>query len=237
MRASRILTVLCLAVACLAATACTPAGKATTPTAENGHGGAYPYQKFPPLKDRAIVDAAAEAFAGVRSARVLMHTTAKRDSTLTVAEDSEIVIDEAASSWSIQESMTGRRRYLTRVGDQAYHSVDGTKWSKDVTATGAYDFEPKVVAGMLREAKEIRLVAGGRPQEWSESATVVQFDRPKPSDATRTEQVVVFIDEKTKLVVRVEVLDDRDKPDTFTETFYRYSDYDSREISVEPPKT
>lgn len=237
MRLSKAFTMLCLTAVCLALIGCSPGKKATAPTANGGHSAASAFDKFPPLKDRSIVDAAAEALKERRSVRVLMHVTQKKDSTLTVAEDSEILLTaEGSSAWNTQETMTGKRRFLTRTGSDVYASSDSVKWSKETTNAGTYGFEPSDVAKMLKDATSFRLVGSGRPVDWSKAATVVEFERPSTLYPGKIQQVVAFIDEQTRLVVRLEVLDDWDKPKTFTETFYRYSDYDSPQISVTAPK-
>jgi hypothetical protein len=236
-----------LTLLALAAAACTPASsgsadsggsKPSTEQSATPHkSGAYDYSQFPKLEDPALLPQAADTFGKLQSVRVIQHTTAKQDATLTVAVDSAIdFVTPDSAKFDTQQSMSGAKSGLIRIGNSVWISTDGTSWgSKETTTAGPFEFSPSEVAQLLRSAKTAYVVAKGQPAEWSKSATVVAFERPSPVYPGQTQQLVVSIDDTTKLPVRLEVIDAEGKPTDFTETFYRYADYDSPEIKVAPP--
>jgi hypothetical protein len=231
-----------------AATACTPppSGQTTTseakPSAEQGtnphKSGAYDYSKFPKLEDATLLKTAADTFDKIRTVRVVQHTTAKQDATLTAAIDSAIdFVAPESAKFDTQQTMSGAKSGLIRIGNRAWISADGSTWgSKETTTAGPFEFAPSEVAKMLRSAGTAYVVAKGQPAEWSQSATVVAFERPSPLYPGQTQQLIVSIDDATKLPMRLEVVDAERKPTDFAETFYRYTDYDSPDIEVEAPK-
>jgi hypothetical protein len=236
-----------LALLVFAVTACNPApsgsadsggSKPSTEQSATPHkSGAYDYSQFPKLENPALLTQAADTFDKLQTVRVVQHTTAKQDSTLTAAVDSAIdFVAPDSAKFDTQQSMSGARSGLIRIGSSVWISTDGTRWgSKETTTAGPFEFSPSEVSKLLRSAGTAYVVAKGQPAEWSKSATVVAFERPSPVYPGQTQQLVVSIDDTTKLPIRLEVIDAERKPTDFTETFYRYADYDSPEIKVAPP--
>jgi hypothetical protein len=211
----------------------TEAGKSS-----EGTSGAYPYEKSPLLKDDTLLPSAAAAIGQVERLRVITHTTAKKAGKLTVADDNEVVfIAPRSAKWMYQSLVTGARSETIRIDDKVWTSSSRSKtWSEETTDVATYDFQPSQMADLLLKAGEVHLIKKDVPQEWSQSTWMVEFTRESPVYPGQMQQVVVFIDDVTKLPVRFEFLDNKKKPTDFTETFFRLSDYGSPDLKVSPPE-
>ena len=71
--------------------------------------------------------------------------------------------------------------------------------------------------------------------DWAKSCTVVIFERPSTIYRGQMEQVDFWVDNATKTVVRIEILDNERKPTTFNEEFLRFSDHNSPNLKIELP--
>jgi hypothetical protein len=234
---------ICLAAALLLpgcsakGTAATSGGTSGPGTAEaTASGGAYPYEKSPLLKDTSLLSSAADTVDDVRRMKVMLHTTAKKNGELTVADDDEITfVAPLSAHWMSQSMLTQSRSETIRIGSNVWTATDGGNWSRETTDQASYPWQPSELATLLRGAKNVHLFKEKVPQEWSASSSMVVFDRPSPVYPGQTQQVVVFIDDTTKLPVRLEFLDNQGKPRDFTETFVRLLGYDSPDLAVSKP--
>ncbi|MDP2210403.1 MAG: hypothetical protein Q8J63_01530 [Candidatus Aquicultor sp.] len=239
MKKSSLILIVFILAAVIAAAGCQKAQqpKNTATTAPNPHkSGAVDLTKFAALQDKTVIENAKEKMLKVESFKVISHVTAKRESTTTVDTDFEVVFLSPDKVYLFGDNTVAQKRMeIYQLSDTEYKSFDGVKWKKTKKAFPVYNFDPKTIAVMFDKGTNFRLVGKDRTEGPYKSTTVVIFERPSTIYKGQTEQVVVWIDNTTNFVVRLEVLNSEQKPVTFTEEFLRFFDYNSPELKIELP--
>jgi len=214
------------------------AGNTTGSTSgSNPHSsGAINLSDFPQLEDKSIVEQAVKKMLAMKSFKVITHITSKKDSKLIADSDFEVTYTAPDKAYFFgDDNMTGKRQEIYQIGGTEHQSFDGVRWTKKTKAFPKYNFTPEAVNEMFRQGRNFHLISNDRPIEQSQSCTVVIFERPSKTHKGQKEQIDFWIDNETKNIVRIEILNIEKKPVTFSEEFLRFSEHDSQSLKIEPP--
>ncbi len=198
--------------------------------------GALDVSDFPPFKDKTLIDQAVKKMSAMKSYKIINHVTEKRDGKTVGDTDFEVIYLAPDKVYFFgDDNVSGKRTEIFDLAGIEYQSFDGKKWTKKKKPLPSYSFLPKVMDEMFAQGKDFRLISKDRAEDMYKSCTVIIFERPSIVYPGQKQQVVVFIDNSTKNIVRIELLDNEKKPLSFHEEFLRFFDHDSPKLKIELP--
>jgi len=221
-------------------TGCQKVGQQQTNTntsSKNPHvSGAIDLSQFPVLKDKTIVEQAIKNMAAMTNYKLIYHTTGKKGEKVTADSDFEVTYVSPDQVYFFgDDNLEGKRQEIYQLGDIEYKSFDGVKWTRTTKPLPKYNFTPETIQEMFKQGKNFHLVGDNREIDQYKSCTVVIFERSSNVYRGQTEQIDFWIDNSTKNIVRIEILNNEKKPSEFREEFLRFFDYNSPDLKIELP--
>jgi len=190
----------------------------------------------PSLEDGSITEQAIKAMLAAKSYKVLTHITGKKDGKPVADSNFEVVFIAPDKVYFYgDDGITQKRQEIFQLGDIEYKSFDGENWTSRKKAFPKYNFTPEAISEMFERGENFRLIDKDRKEDVYKSCTVIGFERPSTVYRGQKEQIVVWLDNSTKNLVRLEVLNNEDKPVTFNEESLRFFDHNSPDLLIEVP--